>query len=121
MNVWMKDNLVTVSIATICVCVVFIVGTTLTYAEKEGEQTAAIREAQRLAIQNQKDICDLTDMVKTHMATAEIASRKTIKMEADVDHIKGDIGEIKYMLRRKDRDAYNYSVPTYDPNNGHGE
>ena len=116
MNVWIKDNVIGVSIISFAAMLVFVVATTLTYAEKEGAQTLAIKAATTLAVQNQKDICELTDLVKSHVQAAESASRKTIKMEADVDHIKTDISEIKYMLRRKDAtDNNGYFGGSSDP------
>lgn len=108
MNVWVKDNAVSVSIVTFFTFLIFVIVTTLTYAEKEGLQTQDIKEVKILAMQNQKDICELTDIVKSHVVHAEKAAVKTIKIESDVDHIKGDIQEIKYMLRRQERNGSSY-------------
>jgi len=99
MTAWIKGNKIELSLIVALSMVVGIITTTMTYAEKQAEQNANIAKNQAAIAQNAKDICELTDLVEKHVEAAAEAADKTIKMESDVDHIKSDIREIKYLLR----------------------
>jgi len=96
---WIKGNKVEISIVLAVTFMVGVVATTLTYADREGAQDRQINLMEQQARRNSEDICELTDMLKEHVKSAQAAVEGTIKMKSDVEHIKSDIQEIKTILR----------------------
>jgi len=99
MTAWIKGNKIELSIVLLVSFIFSVVVVTLTYAEKQAEQNAHIDKNEAAIAQNSKDICELAEMVKKHIEASSKAAETTVKMKTDVDYIKSDIREIKYMLR----------------------
>ena len=101
MTAWIKGNKLEISLVLVVIVIVGIVKITLVYAERQEAQNFSIEKNTIAIAHNSKELGELTEAIKKHVESANMANQKVIKMESDVDHIKKDIEEIKTILREK--------------------
>jgi len=108
MTAWVRGNKIEISLVLAVVFLVSVIGITLTYAEKEGAQNSQIEKNAAASSENAQEIGELTDMLREHVETSIEAAETTVKMKTDIDYIKRDINEIKFMLRGAVYDEKNH-------------